>query len=145
MLNPALIAVIIGQSANAYSTQRREPMPWSLAFVVATMVLHSPTRDALPTSTRTHLSTWLLNNPRISAGFSYRTESLRDRVLEGLRFGLRHQHLSIQSSGIVAPKIDLKEVSGELQVLLKKAELAGRWLAKVQGVSTVYSLLGMKV
>jgi hypothetical protein len=57
MLNPALIAAILATAANGYHKESDRALPWPLAFVIVPLVLHRGTREALPTSTRTHLAT----------------------------------------------------------------------------------------
>ena len=64
-------------------------MPWPVAFIVAPLVLHAPSREALPSSTRTYLSTWVSRNALIRAGFPKRATELAPFVREGLRFGVR--------------------------------------------------------
>ena len=63
LLNPALLAVVCAAAASQYERESDEAMPWPLAFLVAPLVLHRGTREALPRNTRTHLSTWITNQP----------------------------------------------------------------------------------
>src|ERR1700674_4586512 len=64
-------------------------MPWVLLFVVAPLVLHGPSRRALPPNTRTHLSTWVARNPVIRSGFAERARALSPQVKDGVRYGVR--------------------------------------------------------
>src|SRR5258705_13710809 len=86
MLNPALLAAVAAAAAEEYERAADDPMPWALSFLVAPLVLHRATREALPKSTRSHLSTWVTNNPILRAGFPQRAQSLTGPVREGLRF-----------------------------------------------------------
>src|SRR6266540_2320032 len=88
LLNPALLAVLIAAAAKDYETDGAG-MPWPLAFIVPPLVLHRPTRDALPRNTRTHLSTWIRRQPLLRAGFPARAAAMVPLTREGLRFGLR--------------------------------------------------------
>ncbi|MFN1190046.1 three component ABC system middle component [[Kitasatospora] papulosa] len=85
MLNPALVAAVLATAAQGYEKETGQGMPWSLSFVVAPMVLHQSTRQALPTSTRTHLAVWAGKNPLVRAGFPARAQALwtRSRKLRG--------------------------------------------------------------
>ena len=75
LLNPALIALLMAEAAKEYERQAG-PMTWPLTFLVPPLVLHRPTRDALPRDTRTHLSTWIARQPVIRAGFPDRAAAM---------------------------------------------------------------------
>ncbi len=47
-------------------------MPWTYSFIVAPLVLHRGTRDALPRTTRTNLNAWLAEHPVEHAGLARR-------------------------------------------------------------------------
>ncbi|AKG41392.1 hypothetical protein SXIM_00080 [Streptomyces xiamenensis] len=118
-------------------------MPWPMAFVVAPLVLHRPTRRVLPISTRTHLANWVAAHPVLVAGMGARCTSLASPVREGLRFGLRHQMLTIEH-GFLKSSIPAKShPRGELADLIKAASLMGRWTSKSEP-STVFALLGVR-
>jgi hypothetical protein len=67
LLNPALLAAISAAAASQYERASDEAMPWPLTFLVAPLVLHRGTREALPRDTRTHLPAWVADNPVIRA------------------------------------------------------------------------------
>ena len=48
LLNPAQLAAISAAAASQYERASRQAMPWPLAFLVAPLVLHRGTREALP-------------------------------------------------------------------------------------------------
>jgi hypothetical protein len=142
-LNPALLAAI--ESAAARSHGR--PMPWPAIFLLAPMVLHRPTRDALPASAATHLSTWVARDPILRAGFPHRAKALVPAASEGLRFGLRHGVLTLGQGGALTGTVrstNVQDGDEELQALLRAAEKAGRWLGKVEHISTAFALLGVR-
>jgi hypothetical protein len=88
LLNPALLAVLLAAAAQEYETEETG-MPWPLVFLVPPLVLHRPTRDALPRNTRTHLSTWVRREPLLRAGCPARAAAMVPLTREGIRFGLR--------------------------------------------------------
>lgn len=143
-LNPALLSVVVLSAARGYA-QRGELMPWPMSFLVAPLVLHRPTREALPGNTRTHLSTWVQRNPLLRAGLPARAESLASSVSEGLRFGLRHGEFTMQD-GRLRSRVNIRVSNNEhLEVLIKSATLAGRWLSLSQVPSTPFALLGVVI
>jgi hypothetical protein len=144
-LNPALLAAVQASAARAYEAERRgRPMVWPLCFLVAPLVLHRPTREALPASTRTHLPKWVSDHPVLVAGLPARSKSLMPSVREGLRFGLRHDLLVLQDGMVRAAQPREPKTTGELKELLRSAALVGRWTAKSENPSTVFTLLGVR-
>src|SRR4051794_20248722 len=75
-LNPALVATVLAAASDGYRTERRRTMSWPLAFLVAPLVLHRTTRQALPRTTATHLTAWVSRNAALHAGFPARARSL---------------------------------------------------------------------
>lgn len=141
-LNPALVSVILAAAAKAYRSEKNKAMVWPLAFVVAPMVLHRSTRLALPRSSSTHLATWLSRNAVLHAGFASRTKEAIPIVREGLRFGLRHNVLTLEAGALNGSIGDSH--NPELRPLLTSARLVGRWLAKIDQPSTVFAILGLE-
>ncbi|MER6561931.1 three component ABC system middle component [Streptomyces sp. NPDC001027] len=146
MLNPALMAAILASAAQGHEKETEQAMPWSLAFVAAPMVLHQPTRQALPTSTRTHLAAWIGKNPVLRAGFPARAQALTEAVKEGTRFGLAHRALTLEPDGRLRSAYRRPRgftTPEELDHMLRKAGLVGRWLAKADSPATVFAVLGV--
>ncbi len=169
MLNPALLAALTANAALQYRRVSDKPMPWPLAFLVAPLVLHRQTREALPKDIRTHMATWVARHPTLYAGFAPRAVQLRDGVLEGVRFGLRYGALSLDTDGgmdghlaggVVDVAGKMKKATaaknaGEVRViavmsegtdlgqLVQKAGLVGRWMTKLESPATAFVLLGV--
>jgi len=141
-LNPAFIAALIATAARGYEAERQQPMAWPMAFIIAPMLLHRPTRQALPDTTATHLSTWVSRNALVNAGFAARAKNLTPAVNEALRFGLRQGALTLQNGGVIGSVRTTKDP--ELRTLLNNARLVGRWLAKTDQPATVFALLGVE-
>ncbi|MER6714712.1 three component ABC system middle component [Streptomyces sp. NPDC000877] len=69
---------------------------------------------------------------------------LTPAVREGLRFGLRHQMLTIEQGSLRGSIPSKARTEGELADLIKAASLIGRWTAKSDNPSTVFALLGVR-
>jgi hypothetical protein len=146
MLNPALLAAVIAASASEYERADEAPMPWPLAYLVAPLVLHRGTRDVLPRSTRTHLGNWVSQYPIIHAGIPARAQSLAEPVREGLRFGLTHGALNVDERGRVTGHLGGPSKAtpvGEVDQIITKSGLVGKWFAKIDQPATVFALLGV--
>lgn len=146
MLNPALLAAISACSALEYKRVCKGVMPWPLIHLIAPLVLHRGTRQALPKDTRSHLATWVSKNPAVVAGFPARAQSLVGPVREGLRFGLAVGALRVDEDGGltgVLAKMPSAGSSDDGSEIVMKAGLVGRWLTKVDQPGTAFILLGV--
>lgn len=142
MLNPALLAVLLREATGGY-VEGRGPMAWPLAFAAAPLVLHGPTRRALPKRASQHLSTWAQGHTELVAGLPARARSLAPPVRAGLRTGLRTGLLALDDGGLV-PGAALGRGNGALLELQRAAALVGRWLGRSGEPSTVFALLGLR-
>lgn len=146
LLNPALLAVISAAAASQYERESQEPMPWPLVFLAAPLVLHRATREALPRTTRTHLSAWVTGNPVIRAGFPQRAQSLTGAVREGLRFGMTHGALVITEDGQlrgVLPASARPVQGGDAADIIRSAGFVGKWFTQADQPATLFALLGV--
>lgn len=117
-------------------------MVWPIAFIVSPLVLHRPSREALPASAATHLTTWVSRNPILRAGFPARARSLSPLVYEGLRFGLRHGLLAVSGDSL---RGSIRRSSDqELAAMLRQAGLVGRWFAKTDQPATLFAIFGVE-
>ncbi|GLV79396.1 MULTISPECIES: three component ABC system middle component [Streptomyces] len=144
-LNPALLATVQAASAAAYERESGgELMVWPLAVLTPSLVLHGPTRRALPAAVSTHLSSWVARNPVLVAGLPQRVASLAPATREGLRLGLRHGLLELREGRVRGNLRGASRLEGELGELVRKAQLVGRWTARTERPSTVFALLGVR-
>src|SRR5262249_7113123 len=75
LLNPAFVATVLASCVQAHGAARG-PLPLPLAFLIAPVVLHRATREALPKSTATSLPGWLQDNAERLVGFGARARAL---------------------------------------------------------------------
>jgi hypothetical protein len=146
LLNPALLVAVSAAAASQYEWESQAAMPWPLIFLVAPLVLHRGTREALPRDTRTHLSTWITNNPVIRAGFPQRAQSLTEVVREGLRFGMVHGSLSVTTDGRmrgVFPRSIRPIEGGDAADIMRSAGFVGKWFTRADQPATLFALLGV--
>lgn len=147
MLNPALLAVVASAAAEEYTRLCNEPLPYAYPYLVAPLVLHRDTRDALPRRIDSHLATWLIRNPVPAAGFPERAKSLAPAVTEGLRFALSHGSLSLTESGHLDGGISEKARParvGDIAAIVGKSAFVGRWLTKLDRPATAFALFGVR-
>jgi Family of unknown function (DUF6521) len=146
ILNPALIAATIGWASKKYSDVAHRPMPWELCFLVVPVVLHQTTRNALPSTTRTHLTVWVNERQEVLVSLPERARKFRPHVLEGLRFGLRSGLIVLTEDaslmGRIPSNAKLRE-SSELRSILGASAVLGGIFAKTGTPANIYSLFGV--
>lgn len=142
LLNPALIGMAIAHAAAGYREGAQVPMVWPVAFLIPPIVLHRPTREALPSSTRTHFATWISRQPLLVAGYPRRAQVMVEPTREALRMAIRTQRLMLTGGGVVPTSLPTAP-AGEVRQLLKVSSFVGRWLARLDQPSTAFALLGV--
>lgn len=146
MLNPALFAALTASATERYEAADQAAMPASLAFLVAPLVLHRATREALPTRINSHWARWTSSNPILVAGFPARAAELAGPVRDGLRFGLRHNTLVLTGSGGLTgglPRDARVSGEGDVAEIVRRAGFVGRWLTRLDRPATAFALLGV--
>lgn len=153
LLNPAFLGALVMEAARGYEeeTVNKQGVPYALAFVALPVVLHKPTRDALPKQVRTSVAAWVVEHPEAQVGFPERAAALvpliKDAILLASRGGL------ISSEGVrlkaAGNRRSLGEYSRscqslEVQECLKKAMFVGRWFALAGEATTVMALWGVR-
>lgn len=141
-LNPALVGWAIWHAARTYQQSRDVPMDWTLTFVIVPLVFHLPTRERLPSSSRTHLSDWLWRNPLTRARMPERVAAYADRTREGLRTGVRSGWYSLEDGRVLTTRN--ATLIPDLRPIAQAAKRSAKLLLNVREASTVYSLLGVR-
>lgn len=146
LFNPAFLAALIGRAAVGHRTDHETPLPLALGYLVAPMVLHTPTREAVP-RVNARLAKWADEHQLLRAELRQRAPQLTEITRRGLRFGMRHELLALTPGGIdaVAALTRLPAPGGgEAAECWKGAELLGRWLPRAGPPATVLALLGVR-
>jgi hypothetical protein len=151
LLNPAFCALILTLAVSDHEKESNCGMPFVFPFMLLPIILHKPTRDALPKSTQKVFSTWLEEHEDIRATFPERVQSLRDFVREALLFAMTHNCLTIADDGTlkigkkprgISPYT--KSATDEVRDCLHKAHFVGRWLSTAGPASTIMALWGIR-
>lgn len=144
MFNPALLAAVTATAAEQYGQQRPAGMPWPLAYLICPLVLHTPTREVLPRTSRTGLAKWVSDHEALSAGFPARASQLAIHVREGLRYGLRAEAFTLTPSATLhspaLPKV-ATATPGDLAAIIRGAGMLGRIFARTGDAATVFGTL----
>lgn len=147
ILNPAISAVCVAWCTARYQKDTGVTMPWSLAFLVAPLTLHAPTRARFPKTIATHFPSWVNDNADVLVGFPARARSFAPYVREGLRFGLRTGLLELEPNGdlhaIIADHTKVAPDS-ELRSIAVASALTGGWFARSSSAPNVFTQLGVR-
>lgn len=149
LLNPAFCSVLLWDAISGYRKERGQGLPFPLAFLVLPIVLHKPTRQALPRSVTTRLHVWLQDKPEVRIQFAERTRQLAPYVREAIMFGSQNGILAITDSGELTqrsrrlPSLDWNSET-EPSTCRSKAIFVGRWFAQAGGVSTIFTMWGIQ-
>lgn len=151
LLNPAFSAANLTAALNGHESVGGTGMAFPLVFMVLPIVLHTPTRETLPSSVRTTMPAWLQDHAEARVLFLERVTSLLPHTREALHFGLRHGLLTVdEQTGLrAAPataQVDkmLRSTTGEVHECGLKARFLGRWFASTGSPATAMALWGIR-
>lgn len=151
LLNPAYLAIILRRLATGYSKARDgRGLPYPLSLLGAAMVLHGPTRRALPYTTRTSMYLWLRDRADLRLDTPQRAVALSKYVREAVLFGHAHGVISVDATLDLRPvgRITESRVTAletdEMRSVFQAATKVGRWFAIAGDNNTILSLWGVK-
>lgn len=149
LLNPAFLAVLITEIARGHIDERATPLPFALAFLAVPLVVHEPTREAMPTIA-TSMYAWLKERPEALVHIPPLAVDFAPLVREAIRFGTRHGALAFAARGALAAGPPLAKArrgaqTADLVRCRSRAHFTGRWLARGGDPGTVLSTWGLSV
>lgn len=150
LLNPAFCSLLLRGAIDTFQAENDEGMAYPLSFVLLPLVLHKPTRQTLPRTTRTRLHVWLQEKPEVRIGFIDRIRQLVPYTREALIFGMQSQFITIDENGNLIPvRKRVKNLpwpnDSESSICYKQAQFVGRWLAQAGSTSTIFTTLGIRL
>jgi len=144
LLNPAFCGEVIRRSANSYNKATNSNFPFAFSFIILPILLHKETRDRMPKTTRSYLFAWVEDNEDLFYNFSLRAKQMVPFTKEAILFLIQNELVEIDNKGqlIVTPK-RIKKFSGEdldeVNTILKKSEMLGKWLSHNSSINSVFS------
>lgn len=144
IFNPAFCGEMIGRTVCEYHRTRPAALSMVTAFLVLPLILHRPTREALPKRANTAFAGWVAEHAALLAELPERTKRLRPVSREALLFGVRHRALALDGGGFLPGAKPIPRgfppVVGtdEVNAVRSAAALLGRWFA---GQHTQVSIL----
>jgi len=152
LLNPAFCAILLYVGISEFHKIQGKGVSYIFPFLFLPLILHKDTREKLPRSSNTTLSSWLTNpcTAIVKVGFATRAQSMSPYTKESLLFAAMHEVLEINEDGMLYPLTELKlksyisKATPDLLSCIKSAKLCGKLIARAGDMKTVMSLLGVK-
>jgi len=151
LLNPSFVSVLIWHAATGHMAGGAVGLPFGTAFLVAPLVLHRETREALPRMLKTSLPVWLADNQLVRARLAERARTLVPYTREALLFGGMRGFLKVSADVVSAEQGWKRRVSAELarsgdevRSCAARANFLGKWFARAGSPATVMALLGVR-
>ena len=150
LLNPAFCAILLREAAIGHQAETERGMPYALSFLVLPIVLHAPTRDALPKSIAKKLHTWIEDNQFSRVRFAERVRSLVSHTKESIIFACQGNMLQISDNGLLVSTSHKKlkvpwEPYSESYSCNQKAKFVGRWFGRFGDIPTIFAMWGIKL
>ena len=144
LLNPAFCGEVIRRTADAHNKATNTSFPFAYAFLVLPILLHKDTRDRMPKTTRSYLFAWVEDNEDLFYNFSTRARQMVPFAKESILFLLQNKLIEIDGKGqIIVTTKRIKQYSGddleEVNTILKKSKMLGKWLSHNSSINSVYS------
>ncbi|WP_268788440.1 MULTISPECIES: three component ABC system middle component [unclassified Nocardioides] len=146
LFNPAFLGYMINRAAYGWEKTQRRGMPVALAYLVLPVVLHGPTRRALPSTTRTNLLVWMQDHPSLVGAFPSHAVSLKPRVSDAISLAcstglvVAQGGLLIRGSARRMPQ----GVSEEVRECFARVEWLARWFAQTSPAMSLFTYWGVK-
>jgi len=152
LLNPAFCCATLTASIAGYFSVNDAGMPYPLTFMVLPIVLHKPTRESLPSSTKTSLAAWMQNNADAKVLYAERLLSLKPYTREAIQFGLLYSWIVLHHGWLVQTTFEefrltriLQNLDNEAKDCVSRAKLVGKWFALAGSAQTVMNLWGIRI
>jgi hypothetical protein len=150
LLNPAFCTILLWHAALERSATKRL-LSFEECFLVLPFVLPTRTRELLPSTAATSMTTWLEDNPLEQRRLVARSRLMVPFTRTALLFGTANKAFQIKDGNLLAEaswnsKVVRfgKESSAEVRSCIQKSKLISKWLLKSGTPSTVFALLGVR-
>lgn len=150
LLNPAFCGFLLWTGLDEYTKNFDEGAPYAFPFVMLPLVLHKPTREIFPRSSRTAFSAWITNADTAIAkiGFAERAKNMAPYVKEALAFTMQNNSIYATEAGrlkISNPaRKSFPNATQETNDCIRASVMCGKWFSLVGDFKTAMALLGVK-
>lgn len=149
LLNPAFCALLLVQAVRGYQDETAAGLPYPIAFLVLPLVLHKPTREALPNSIASRMHPWLENHQQAQVGFAERCIAVKEHTKEALIYSGARRVLRVRADArleIADQRLrrPMWPADSEPVDCYEAARFVGRWLAHAGRTATIFAMWGIR-
>lgn len=148
LLNPAYCAILLNQVCKGYQNETSKGIPFALAFLALPMLLHTPTLNYLPKSSRTKLYIWLEQRQELLLEYPKRAKSLVPYVKEAISFGLAHKIIQfdqeVRLTGLPIKMPRGWDKASFPAIVAAQGVLVGKMFGQVSDVTSLFSMFGVR-
>jgi len=152
LLNPAFSGLVVLRSSITYYKETTKGLPFIYAFLVLPLVLHAETRERIPHSIATALTTWTERNSDLVAGFGRHAKELGPATREGLIYLAASKVVNFDEDGALNPLLQDRVIKRQMAEIdpseaaecINRAAFIGRWLSSAGTIPTVLTALGVR-
>jgi hypothetical protein len=149
LFNPAFLSLLLRESATQFSKRSGgRSLPVVLAYLIAPVALHGPTRQVLPTHVNAQMGEWVRAHPGVLVDLPNRARSLRPLVSIAACFGLRHGVLDgeegVLRAGTVKQRPRSMAKSADVDDCFSRAGFLGRWFSEQTDATTTLAIWGLR-
>jgi hypothetical protein len=151
LFNPVFLSQLVDRVAVGHTGTVGSGIPWPLVYLTLPIVLHKPTRDALPHSISTSMASWTRDHPLLVSALPSRARSLRAHVTECLLFGLSHAVINHDDARILpgqrarrSPTLPWRDPTDDYRECANRATFVGRWCGTAGLPATIFALWGVR-
>jgi hypothetical protein len=144
--NPAFLALLLREVVVGYEEESSRPLPLPLAFIALPIVLHRPTRQALPRGITTSVPVWLQEHQLLRQGFAARARASAPAIREALAVAFSTVLLRLGDGELVVGDAPgrARRATPDTRAITTRARFVGRWLSRAGDVPTIYLLWGVR-
>lgn len=144
-------SLMLFAAINEYEKNSKEPIPFSLLFIILPIIFHAGTRECLPKKKNTSFPVWVRENSQIRISLSKRAQFLLSRTFESIEFLIKCKIIEV-SNGCVS-RIHDKSPKGvnkylntddETAEIYSASKFLGRWFGRLKSQSLIFGVLGVK-
>jgi len=149
LFNPAFLSLILREAAKEFFERSGgRDLPAMLAYLIAPVALHGPTRQTLPRSVTAQMGEWVRAHPAALVDLPQRARSLRPLVSAAACFGLRSGVLGgeqgVLRAGAIKRRPHGMDRSADVDDCLSRAGFLGRWVAEQADATTTLAIWGLR-
>ena len=150
LFNPAFCALALHNAVAGFEKKAGQGMDYGLAFLVLPVVLHRPTREALPARITSKLHAWIQAHEQVRVGLVRRVTAMVPTTREGLLFAMQRQILNVNADGLLVTSLIQQMGSFEppgpsdTPECLERADFLGKWFGASGSTSSILAAWGVQ-